>query len=212
MKHLYLFSGLGADHRVFQFLNLEGFQVTYIQWLKPVARESMQQYAARLTEQIITVKPVLVGLSFGGMMAMEVAKHIETEKIILISSAKTRKEIPPYFRFAGKLKLNRIVASRRMKKPNALAYKIMGAENAEAKILMKSILEDTDTDFFKWAIEQVVTWNNKTVHKNVVHIHGQKDRLLPHRFVKSDITIADGTHLMTISNANEISDIIRKLV
>ena len=67
MKHLFLFSGLGADHRVFQFLDLSGFKVTYIKWLEPLARETMQQYAARLTAQIDVERPVLVGLSFGGM-------------------------------------------------------------------------------------------------------------------------------------------------
>ncbi len=212
MKQLYLFSGLGADHRVFQFLDLSGFQVTHIQWLKPDANESMDHYASRLSAQIDAEKPVLIGLSFGGMMAMEVAKHIVTEKIILISSAKTVKEIPPYFRLAGKLKLNKIASSQRMKKPNALVYRMMGAETNAEKTLMKDILNDTDHEFFKWAIERIVTWENKILHANVVHIHGKKDRLLPFRFVKADISIAGGTHLMIVRNAKEISEIIRKLL
>ncbi len=212
MKHLFLFSGLGADHRVFQFLNLEGFRVSYINWLKPLARESMQQYAARIAGQIHTENPVLIGLSFGGMMAMEVAKHIETEKIILISSAKTHKEIPPYFRLAGKLKLSKIATLATAKKSNALAYRMMGAETAEEKNLMKAILAETDPVFFKWAVEKVVTWNNRVLHENVVHIHGTNDLLLPIRFVKADISIKNGTHLMTLKNANEISEIIRRII
>jgi len=212
VKQLYLFSGLGADHRVFQFLDLSGFRVTYINWLQPLARESMQQYGARLTAQIDTENPVLIGLSFGGMMAMEVAKHIATEKIILISSAKTKKEIPPYFRLAGKLKLNKIAPSRAMKKPNALAYLMMGAKTESEKKLMQAILTDTDPVFFKWAIEKVITWNNDVLHQNVVHIHGEKDLLLPHRFVKADFSIAGGTHLMAIKNAKEVSEIIRKII
>jgi len=210
MKHLYLFSGLGADHRVFQYLELEEFHVTHIHWLKPLANESMQQYSARLTEQITTEKPVLVGLSFGGMMAMEVAKHIETEKIILISSAKTKKEIPPFFRVAGRLKLDKIISSKRLNKTNAIAYRMMGAETETEKKLMRTILNETDPDFFKWAMEKVVTWKNTTLHRNVVHIHGTKDRLLPYRFVKADISIKNGTHLMTIKNAKEISEILKR--
>lgn len=212
MKHLFLFSGLGADHRVFQFLDLSGFSVSYIKWLEPLARESMQEYAARLTAQINVDKPVLVGLSFGGMMAMEVAKHIATEKIVLISSAKTQKEIPPYFRIAGKLKLNKIVALTAAKKPNALAYRMMGAETAAEKSLMKTILTETDPVFFKWAIEKVVTWNNKVLHENVVHIHGKKDLLLPHRFVKADYSIENGTHLMTVQHAKEVSEMLRRII
>lgn len=212
MKSLFLFSGLGADHRVFQFLDLSGFNVTYIKWLEPQARESMQQYAARLAAQINVERPVLVGLSFGGMMAMEVAKHIATEKIVLISSAKTQKEIPPYFRLAGKLKLNKIVALRAAKTPNAIAYRMMGAETTAEKNLMKTILTETDPVFFKWAIDKVVTWNNKVLHDNVVHIHGTKDLLLPHRFVKADFSIANGTHLMTVQHAKEVSEMLRNII
>ncbi len=212
MKHLFLFSGLGADHRVFQFLDLSGFHVTYIKWLEPLARETMQNYAARLTAQIDAENPVLVGLSFGGMMAMEVAKHIATEKIVLISSAKTQKEIPPYFRFVGKLKLNKLAAMRVAKKPNALAYRMMGAKTESEKTLMNTILTETDPVFFKWAIEKVVTWNNKMLHENVVHIHGKKDLLLPHRFVKADFSITNGTHLMTIQHAKEVSEMLRKII
>ena len=212
MKHLFLFSGLGADHRVFQFLDLSGFNVKYIKWIEPLVRETMQHYAARLTAQIDVEKPVLVGLSFGGMMAMEVAKHITTEKIVLISSAKTQKEIPPYFRLAGKLKLNKLAAMRVAKKPNALAYRMMGAKIESEKNLMNTILTETDPVFFKWAIEKVVTWDNKVLHENVVHIHGTKDLLLPHRFVKADFSIANGTHLMTIQHAKELSEMLRKII
>lgn len=212
MKQLYLFSGLGADQRVFQFLDLDGFDVTYIKWEQPSARESMEDYALRLTTQITGEKPVLIGLSFGGMMAMEVAKHIATEKIILISSAKIGREIPPYFRMAGKLRLSSIASSGRFKKPNKLAYRVMGAHTESEKILMNSILSETDPVFYKWAIEKIVRWRNTTLHNNVIHIHGKKDRLLPHRFVKADISLESGTHLMTVQNAKEISEIIRKLL
>lgn len=211
MKPLFLFSGLGADHRVFQFLNLDGFRVNYIEWLHPAKKETMQQYAERLAEQIDAENPVLVGLSFGGMMAVEVAKHISTEKLILISSAKTRNEIPPYFRLAGKLKLNKFNISALTKKPNKLAFRMMGAETQQEKQLMRNILSDTDPVFFKWAIEKVVTWKNETIHKNITHIHGDNDLLLPYRYVKADITIRGGTHLMTVQNAAEISQWIKKI-
>jgi hypothetical protein len=94
MKHIYLISGLGADERVFKHLDLSGYKATYIQWLKPEKHESITSYAERLCGQITTTKPILIGLSFGGIMAVEIAKCIDTEKIILISSIKTRKEIP----------------------------------------------------------------------------------------------------------------------
>ncbi|TAE48933.1 MAG: alpha/beta hydrolase, partial [Bacteroidetes bacterium] len=94
MKELIIFSGLGADERVFQRLDFSGFRTTYIKWIAPGHRETIEDYAKRLLGQIRAAKPIFIGLSFGGMMAMEVAKHMETEKVIVISSAKIYTEIP----------------------------------------------------------------------------------------------------------------------
>ena len=108
MKTIYIFSGLGADERVFNKINFGNKKVVYIKWILPTKDENLGHYAFRISNQIQTYKPLLIGLSFGGMMAIEVAKHIDTEKIILISSAKTKYEIPFYFRLAGKLSLHKI--------------------------------------------------------------------------------------------------------
>ncbi|MGB4775107.1 MAG: alpha/beta hydrolase, partial [Daejeonella sp.] len=109
MNDIYIFSGLGADERVFQTLDFSGLKVTFIHWLTPHKAETIEVYAKRLTSQITINKPVLIGLSFGGIMAVEVAKQINTEKIILIASAKIRQEIPFYYRFAGKLSLHKLI-------------------------------------------------------------------------------------------------------
>ena len=85
MKKLYFFSGLGADYRAFQKLDLSGFKVVHIDWIPTIKKESIASYATRLLDQIECEKPLLIGLSFGGIIAVEVAKQMETEKVILIS-------------------------------------------------------------------------------------------------------------------------------
>ena len=106
---IFIFSGLGADQRVFQKLDFSGFDVTFVNWIIPFEKETIEHYAARLLDQISGKNPILVGLSFGGIMAVEVAKQIETKKIILIASAKTKDEIPFYFQIAGKLNLQKLL-------------------------------------------------------------------------------------------------------
>jgi esterase/lipase len=109
MKPIYIFSGLGADERVFKHLVFDGYEPIFIKWIIPIKNEQMEDYAKRLTNQILTNKPILVGLSFGGIMAIEVSKIIEPEKIILLATAKTINEIPLYYRIAGFLRLNQLV-------------------------------------------------------------------------------------------------------
>src|SRR5688572_20594857 len=98
MAEVYLLSGLGADKRVFDWLDFSGNNVTHVIWLEPVSNESLEQYARRLLNQITATQPVLVGVSFGGIMAIEIAKLIETKKIVLISSARTRSDLPFYYK------------------------------------------------------------------------------------------------------------------
>ncbi len=212
MKSIYIFSGLGADERVFTKLDFSGFDVTFIHWITPFANEAIENYALRLTEQIKTNRPILIGLSFGGMMATEVAKLINTEILIVIASAKTQQEIPFYYRFAGMLKLHRLIPTVALKTPNFFSNWLFGTSNKEDKEMLGSIMLDTNETFLTWAIDKIVNWKNDTVHKNLKHIHGTADRILPYCLVKSDIKVNGGGHLMTLKKAEELTKVIRNLL
>lgn len=211
-KEIYLFSGLGADERAFQKLDFTGFQVNHISWIDPKEHEPLELYAARLKDQIRTPNPILVGLSFGGMVAIEVAKQIQTEKIILLSSAKTKSEIPFYFRFAGRLRLQRLIPVRFFKRSNAITNWFFGAESVFEKDLLKQILHDTDPRFLKWSLDKITRWSNETIPPNTFHIHGSKDRILPIRFVRGHIPINHGGHLMVLNRSAEINALLKELL
>lgn len=212
MKNIYIFSGLGADERVFRNLDFSGFDVTFIRWISPTNNETIENYAKRLTKQILTENPTLVGLSFGGIVATEVAKLIETEKIILIPSAKTQQEIPFYYRFAGRLKLHKLLPTRLLKYPNFLSYWIFGAESKSDRKMLADILHDTDPKFLKWSIDQIVNWTSQVRHSNLQHIHGTADRILPFCFVECNLKVFGGGHFMTVNKAKELTQKLRSLL
>ncbi len=205
-KELYIFSGLGADERVFQKLDFSDFSTTFIKWISPQEKETIENYATRILDQIKTTKPILIGLSFGGMVAVEVAKQIDTEKVILIASAKTKNEIPFYFRLAGQFGLHKFLPTSLLKSSNFITNWFFGTSSTFDKLLLKQILIDTDTIFLKWAIDKIVSWTNQTDTKNIFHIHGTSDRILPLIFVKCNSTIKNGGHLMTLNNSEEIKN------
>ncbi len=212
MKSIYIFSGLGADERVFKKLDFSGYEITFVRWIAPNKNETIAHYALRLTKQIKTNRPILIGLSFGGMMATEVAKLIDTEKIIIIASAKTYQEIPVYYRLAGLLKLHELIPTAVLKTPNMFSNWLFGTESEADKDMLASIMVDTDPDFLVWAIDKIVNWSNQTLNKNLVQIHGTADKILPFYFVKSDIKVKGGGHLMTLNKAEELTKIIRTLL
>jgi hypothetical protein len=53
MENLYIFSGLGADKRVFNYLDFSKYNANFIDWINPFEKELIEDYAKRLTSQII---------------------------------------------------------------------------------------------------------------------------------------------------------------
>ncbi|MEO7989230.1 MAG: alpha/beta hydrolase [Chryseolinea sp.] len=207
MKDLFLLSGLGADKRVFDFLDFGEYNVHHIVWINPLENETIQEYARRLCNQIHISNPILIGVSFGGMIAMEIGKIIKTEKIILISSARTKKDIPQSFKLTGRLKLHYTIPPSFIANNNPVTNWLFGAKTASEKELLSSILKDTDVQFSNWAIEKIVRWDNVEPLQNVTQIHGTKDKTLP--FKEAKFVIDGGEHLMIVNRADEVSRAIK---
>lgn len=209
MKTIYLFSGLGADERVFRSMNFPDYHIVFIQWMVPEEKETIEAYAQRLTYQVTTEKPIFIGLSFGGIIAGEIARLITVEKLILLASAKTKYELPGYYRLAGRLSLHKLLPSKALTKSGSIANWFFGTEGREEKRLLKSILEDTNPVFLKWAIDKIVHWKNETTVANTIHIHGTSDRILPLRNIHGAIKVKNGGHFMTVNKAAELSELIQ---
>ena len=211
-KNIYIFSGLGADERAFQRLVFPGFTPHFIKWEKPGKEESLEQYSGRLTKQITCKNPVLIGLSFGGIVAAEVARQIKTEHLILIATAKTKKEIPFYYRWPGTLGLHKLLPAKLLMQPGFLTNWLFSISSAADKKILKDILEDTDSDFFSWAIDTITTWSNITFPHKYTHIHGTADRIFPVAFVSCDIRVDNGGHFMTIDKSDELNKILKQVL
>ncbi|WP_018674906.1 alpha/beta fold hydrolase [Riemerella columbina] len=205
MKDLYIFSGLGADHCVFEKMNFSNHKVTFIEWIAPETNESISDYALRLTSQITSEKPILIGLSFGGMIAVEVAKHIVVEKVILIASAKEKSEIPLYYRVLGKLKIDTFIPAKLLTTPNTILNWAFGVKTKYNKRLLAKIIRETNPRFLKWAIRKILTWHPDTDMKNIIHVHGTRDRILPFRNIENPVKILGGGHFMTMNQPDEVS-------
>ena len=210
MRKVFLIGGLGADERVFQHLTLSSFEQVFVQWLSPFRNELLADYAKRLATQLIPENdPIIVGVSFGGMLATEIAKLKPKAKVFIISSAKTFKEIPVYFRILGYLNILKFTPIQLFKYHTKITDWFFGVKNKQESLLLASILQRTDSSFLKWALIQIVHWKNTIIPPNVIHIHGNNDRILPSKYIHSTRLIAGGGHLMILNRATEISNIIK---
>lgn len=210
MKHIYFISGYAADDRVFANIDFCKNEAHFIAWKIPGKKETIASYAKRMSEEIHHPNPILIGFSFGGMMSIEIAKIIQVEKIILISSVKTFHELPLYIRVAAKLRLNKIFPIRPYRFLEFFENYNLGAETKEEKKLMRNYRDTINLQYNDWAVEQILHWKNDWYRQNLVHIHGTKDRMLPIKYVKPDYIIQNGGHLMIMNRAEDVNEILKK--
>ena len=212
MKHIYCISGLGADERVFSKFQFPQHEIHFIKWVTPEKNESIESYAKRLITQIHHDDPILIGLSFGGIMCIEMARHIKTELIIIISSIKSNAEMPLWMRLSGKLKLNRLFPMRSFKLIEPLEDYNLGVKTKEEKQMVHDYRKNIDTKYSNWAINAILNWKNKTAPGNLYHIHGDMDRIFSIKKIKPNYTIHNGGHLMILNKSDEVNECISSIL
>lgn len=203
---------MGADRTVFQELDLSFCEPVFLDWITPLKKESLKDYALRLAEGIKEPDATIVGLSLGGMMATEIVKAHPAMKAIIVSSNRTSKEFPSYSKFLIRyIPLYKLVNKKIMMLIFPITAWMLGAKTKDQKQLLKGVIQRTDMSFVKWCIWALGNWEHEDVQPNVVHIHGTSDKLLPYKNVHPDYTIDKGEHLMIRNRAKEVSELLRKL-
>jgi pimeloyl-ACP methyl ester carboxylesterase len=211
---IYFLSGLGADSRAFKYLTFPAnTEIVFIDWLIPEKNEPLRSYAKRIAKKIDHSKPfILVGLSFGGILATEILEFITPQKTILLSSVTRRQELPFYYRMAGFFKLNKIIPLKSTNKINFLTNWVFGISAPKDQLLLAEILAATNSEFSRWAVNEILNWKRTVSPPNLIRIHGNKDRVLPMIKFKPDYLIEDGGHLIVVTQAKEISRILEAAI
>lgn len=204
---LYAISGLGADKRVFQNLRLD-CELIPIDWIEPKKNETIEAYSNRLSQGIDTTEKFgIIGVSFGGLVAVEMSKQLNPVLTIIISSAETYKELRTIYRVFGKSKLVGLIPVKFFDPPRRIAHWVFGAKD---KQLLSKILDDTDLNFAKWAVKELVNWKNEEKLVNpILKIGGTHDKLIPPKGEHTKL-IERGAHFMIVDKADEISEIINE--
>ncbi len=212
MKKIYCISGLGADERAFAKLHIKGYELVHLSWMLPLQRETIEQYAKRMSEHIEDDNPILMGLSFGGIMSIEIAKHVSAEKVILISSVKSSNEVPGWMKIVGKLRLNRLMPLRQYKILEPLQNYNLGATTLEEKEMAKYFRQNVSQKYLDWAIDKVLNWKNNWQPSSLYHIHGNADRLFPIKNIKTDFVINKAGHLMIMNRSKEVNQYLNTIL
>ena len=213
-KKIFLFTGLGADERAFSYIKFPGdYHIIHVYWLKPEKNESLLSYCRRLIEKYeIHRTDVLIGLSFGGIVATEIHILLNSSLTVLISSVATADELPVSYKIAGKINFNKIIPKSFYNNPDLLKKYFFNLKSEEQIKLFDEILKKSDVDFVSWAIDKILHWHNSKKPSRLYKINGSADRILPVKRRNTDFFIVNGNHFLTWQKPEEVSDIIQGLL
>ncbi|MEX2484449.1 MAG: alpha/beta hydrolase [Brumimicrobium sp.] len=207
---LYAVSGLGVDSRVFEGLELDHCELIPLEWIDPHENESIESYSMRLSEPIDQSEEFgILGVSFGGLVATEISQKLNPKLTVLVSTAETKDGLTSLFKLIGRFNLNDYLSTKMYDPPRRLSYFMFGTDNKDE---LDAILDDSDLSFTKWAVEELVNWENETKLETVIHISGTEDRILPPTESENLHLIEGGGHFMIVDKAQEVSEVINDFI
>lgn len=212
--NIYFISGLGADRRAFERIKLDPQCIVhYIDWIEPAPKESIVDYAQRMALGIDRSLPFcLVGLSFGGIISIEINRFLPAKKVILISSISHRAQLPWYFKMTGRIGLQKLGLAHFIKMNDKLMYWFFGTHSSRLKNYLKEMIQGVSNYYLQWSMSQILNWNQDAKPANVYQIHGTQDKVFPIENITADKVIEKGSHFMVITHAKKISDELNRVL
>jgi pimeloyl-ACP methyl ester carboxylesterase len=215
MTKVFLLPGLGADNRIYNKIVLpDGYERVAVDWILPDEQDTLISYAQKLVKQYnIKDGAIAIGNSLGGMLSVEIAKQVKLQKVILISSIKTTDEAPWYFSVFQKVPVYKPIPSGIMNKVGFMMKPVFGAMPPEDLATFKSMLENSNPVFLKWAMHAVLYFSNMEPIANLYHIIGDSDTVFQYKRIKNPTAIIKGgTHIMIFVRAEEINKLLAEIL
>ncbi len=211
---VYFMPGLAASAQIFERIVLPDaiFETVLLEWEIPLDNETLLQYAKRMTQKITHPNPVLIGVSFGGILVQEMAQFIQVRKVIIISSVKTNHEFPRRMKVAKTTKAYKLIPTALFANIESLSKFSFGEKINQRLKLYEKFLRVRDKRYLDWAVEQVILWERTVADENVIHIHGDEDDVFPIKNIQNCIVVKGGTHVMILSKYKWLNENLPKII
>ncbi|WP_035649700.1 MULTISPECIES: YqiA/YcfP family alpha/beta fold hydrolase [unclassified Flavobacterium] len=211
---VYFMPGLAASPAIFERIKLDEsvFETHLLEWEIPKPKESLSDYAVRIAKNIKHENPVLIGVSFGGILVQEISKHIKAQKVIIISSVRSNVEFPRRMKIGKTTKAYKLIPMKLILNIENLAKYSFGEKVNKRIKLYEKFLAVRDLNYLQWAVESVILWDRNEVDDNVIHIHGDQDDVFPIKYINKCIVVKGGTHIMILNKYKWLNENLPSII
>ncbi len=209
--HIYFMPGLAANSKIFELLSLpkKRYELHYLEWILPLSLdETIEAYSKRMCAFITEKNVVLIGVSFGGLLVQEMSKIVHPKKTIIISSVKNSSELPKRLKIAKRTHTYKLFPVNSITTIEDFTAYVFGGMTQKRIEQYKIFLSVRDPLYLKWAIYNVLHWQQPKTIPNITHIHGTNDHIFPIKYIDNCIKIENGEHVMILNKAKKISAIL----
>lgn len=214
---LILVPGMGVDGRVFTPQRAAIPSIEVPAWIEPEKDESLSHYAERLAASLPqSDRPTIVGgLSMGGMLALEMAQHLNAKAVVQIASCDHPDAVLPLLTMSEPVGQNVPTGVLSVGKRLAALFVGRGGVPAEHRRLVQDMLKDMSIDFIRWAGFAITHWPGLAdPGMPVHHIHGTRDWVIPISRLRTPPThvVQGGAHVLNMSHEREVNEFLRKVM
>jgi pimeloyl-ACP methyl ester carboxylesterase len=208
---LILLPGLNGNPRVLA-AQREAFPNSKILgWIAPDTRETIAAYTKRLAANLDAQQPCIVaGVSFGGIVALEFARHVNARACVLIASTRDASGLP------ASMRAIRPVASLI---PMSLVSRSIHHGWRVAETAMPTFrsrvhhLTNSEREFRQWAFEALLRWKPPAdLPCDVFQIHGERDSTFAVRRSAATRVVPGAGHLLSMTHSADVNAFIREVI
>lgn len=215
LVHIYCMPGMWTKSSIFNRIALPpGFVLHLWEWETPEKGETLPQYAQRYAQKIKHPTPVLLGVSFGGVLVQEVAKIVPHSLVVLVSSVKSPKEFSPRMKFLKKSKIYEFFPAFLLEKD--VFFRILSFFSKKIKKRMAFyapyIMHPLSAHYTRWALRALFRWEPNELLRKIVHIQGDSDAIFPAEFVQNPIIVPNATHIMIVNRYRWFNEHLPKII
>ena len=195
--NIHVYPGMGATKDMFKNEWLEQDWLFH-DWPAWNGESTIEELAARvIAEHKIKPEDIIIGTSLGGIVATEIANHIDIQNLILIGSAKDKNEISSFLKV-----LHPLINYTPIEFIRALAGKI--------PMDLSIMFNKADPRFIRSMCNAIFLWEGLKKEIPITRVHGKRDLVIP-KADHVDVSLSGG-HLLAMTHSKECVDVIKNSI